>query len=81
MVSVILEVFEAETLDCERLCADARDLLVKVGVEALNDRDDDDDRRDADNHAEQRKRRAQLMRPDSGEQRDLSVSMNFTSEA
>src|SRR5207302_3381780 len=60
----VFEVFERiEALDRKRFGADAGNLFVNVNVEALNQRDDRDERRHSYDHAEQSQRRAQLMRP------------------
>ncbi len=61
----VFEVFEwIESLDRERLGADPGDLFIDVAIESFDERNDDDKRGNADNHAEQRQGRAQLVRPD-----------------
>jgi hypothetical protein len=67
---LVFEVVEAEARDGVRLRADAGDLLVDVAVEPLYGRVDDDDGRDALDHAEQRQNGAQPVSPD-GRQRQL----------
>jgi hypothetical protein len=73
----VLEVLEeVEAVDGEAVRPDVGDLLVDVGVEALDERDDNDHGGDADDDAEQRQRRAQLVRPDGG-QRQLQCLDQF----
>ena len=61
----VFEVFERiESLDGERLGADTGDFLINVAIESFDKRDDDHEGSNADNHAQQRQGRAQLMRPD-----------------
>jgi hypothetical protein len=50
----VLEIFERiKSLYVERLRANPRYFLVDIGVEALNERIDDDNRHDPNNHAQQ----------------------------
>ena len=74
----VFEVFERiEALDRKRLRADAGDFLVDVTIESIDKRNDDDKRRDADNHAEQSRAERSLC-AQIADTASLRVSINFT---
>ena len=57
----IFEIVEAKSSDSEGIRADAGDLFIHIGIESLQQREDDHKRRNADDHSEQRQKRPQLV--------------------